>query len=155
MIDIDSLMDELLEATYTINGDTFHLITFDKKYRIPEFKRLITNWCIKQEGKQVGKMAELEAKVKAYEAIISNSNFSMAITGNKENTTEISDYTYTSPATVDERSKQLVDSDMLYASIAKDTYLLTDESDNRDYGMFLIDIRKKIDKATTVIERNE
>ena len=155
MVDVDSLMDELLESTYTVNGDTFHLITYDKKYRVPEFKRIITNWCTKQESKQVAIMAELQAKVKAYEAIISNSNFSMAITGNKENTTEVSDYAYTSPAMVDERSKQLVDSDMLYASIAKDTYLLTDESDNRDYGMFLIDIRKKIDKATTIIERNE
>lgn len=84
MIDIDSLMDELLEATYTVNGDTFHLLTYDKKYRLPEFKRLITNWCIKQEGKQIGKMAELEAKVKAYEAIISNSNFSMAILKEEE-----------------------------------------------------------------------
>ena len=56
---------------------------------------------------------------------------------------------------VKEPRGKLVDSDMLYASIAKDTYLLTDESDSRDYGMFLIDIRKKVDKATTVIEKNK
>lgn len=42
-----------------------------------------------------------------------------------------------------------IDADALYASIAKDTYLLTDESNKRDYGMFLIDIRKKIDNAPT------
>lgn len=51
--------------------------------------------------------------------------------------------------------KRYIDADSLYASIAKDTYLLTDESNRRDYGMFLIDIRKKIDKAPNVIERNE
>ena len=56
---------------------------------------------------------------------------------------------------VHEPHGKLVDSDMLYASIAKDTYILTDEINNRDYGMFLIDIRKKVDKATTVIERNK
>lgn len=56
---------------------------------------------------------------------------------------------------VKEPHGKLVDSDMLYASIAKDTYLLTNESDSRDYGMFLIDIRKKVDKTTTVIERNK
>lgn len=39
---------------------------------------------------------------------------------------------------------------MLYASIAKDTYLLTNESNSRDYGMFLIGIRKKIDNAPTI-----
>ena len=50
---------------------------------------------------------------------------------------------------------KLTDADALYASIAKDTYLLTDESNNRDYGMFLIDIRKKTDEAQTVIERIE
>lgn len=43
-----------------------------------------------------------------------------------------------------------IDADALYASIAKDTYLLTDESNSRDYGMFLIGIRKKIDNAPTI-----
>ncbi len=124
MIDVDSLMDELLEATYTVNGDTFHLITYDKKYRIPEFKRIITNWCIKQEGKQVGKMAELEAKVKAYESIISNSNFSMAITKNKEDTNEISKYAYASPATEGEKLIPNMDT-----SFSVDGTLLVDEKE--------------------------
>ena len=42
-----------------------------------------------------------------------------------------------------------IDADALYASIAKDTYLLTDESNSRDYGMHLIGIKKKIDEAPT------
>lgn len=42
-----------------------------------------------------------------------------------------------------------IDADALYASIAKDAYLLTDESNSRDYGMHLIGIKKKIDEAPT------
>lgn len=42
-----------------------------------------------------------------------------------------------------------IDANALYASIAKDTYLLTDESNSRDYGMYLIGIKKKIDEAPT------
>lgn len=42
---------------------------------------------------------------------------------------------------------RLIDADALYASIAKDTYLLTDESNSRDYGLYLIGIKKKIDEA--------
>lgn len=48
-----------------------------------------------QTTKTIGK---LEAKVFAYEAIISNSNFAMATMENKENTTEISNYAYASHA---------------------------------------------------------
>ncbi len=45
--------------------------------------------------------------------------------------------------------KRYVEANALYASIAKDTYLLTDENDKRDYGMYLIGIKKKIDEAPT------
>ena len=45
--------------------------------------------------------------------------------------------------------KRYIEADALYASIAKDTYLLTDESNSRDYGMHLIGIKKKIDEAPT------
>ena len=45
--------------------------------------------------------------------------------------------------------KRYIEADALYASIAKDTYLLTDESNSRDYGMHLIGIKKKIDDAPT------
>lgn len=45
---------------------------------------------------------------------------------------------------------RLIDADALYASIAKDTYLLTDRINSRDYGMFLVGIKKKIDNAPTV-----
>lgn len=151
MVNIDDLIETLCKATY-INeyGNNMPLIRINGEEQLPQLRLIINSWCNEQESKQVAIMAELEAKVKAYEAIISNSNFSMAITENKENTND--DLLETE---ILEPHGRLVDSDMLYASIAKDTYLLTDESDSRDYGMFLIDIRKKIDKATTVIERNE
>ena len=42
-----------------------------------------------------------------------------------------------------------IDADALYASIAKDTYILTDETNKRDYGMYLIGIKEKIDEAPT------
>lgn len=45
---------------------------------------------------------------------------------------------------------RLIDADALYASIAKDTYLLTDRINSRDYGMFLVGIKKKIDNAPTL-----
>ena len=49
---------------------------------------------------------------------------------------------------------RLIDADALYASIAKDTYLLSDKINSRDYGMFLIGIKEKTDDASTVIERS-
>ena len=45
---------------------------------------------------------------------------------------------------------RLIDADALYVSIAKDTYLLTDRINSRDYGMFLVGIKQKIDNAPTV-----
>lgn len=45
---------------------------------------------------------------------------------------------------------RLIDADALYASIAMDTYLLTDRINSRDYGMFLVGIKQKIDEAPTV-----
>lgn len=45
---------------------------------------------------------------------------------------------------------RLIDADALYASIAMDTYLLTDRINSRDYGMFLVGIKQKIDNAPTV-----
>lgn len=119
---------------------------------------VIREWCDEKEQllfEQQKLIGKLEAKVATYEAIISNSNFSMAITGNKENTnddlleTEVDYPTLCPLIEILESHGRLVDSDMLYASIAKDTYLLTDESDNRDYGMYLIGIKEKIDEAPT------
>ena len=45
---------------------------------------------------------------------------------------------------------RLIDADALYASIAKDTYLLTDRINSRDYGMFLVGIKEKFDNAPAV-----
>ena len=45
--------------------------------------------------------------------------------------------------------KRYIDADALYASIAKDTYMLRDRINSRDYGMYLIGIREKIDEAPT------
>lgn len=42
-----------------------------------------------------------------------------------------------------------IDADALYSSIAKDTYVLTDRINSRDYGMYLIGIKEKIDEAPT------
>ena len=42
-----------------------------------------------------------------------------------------------------------IDADALYASIAKDTYMLRDRINSRDYGMYLIGIKEKIDEAPT------
>lgn len=109
MVNIDDLIETLCKATY-INeyGNNMSLIRtgYGEQERVlPQLRLIINSWCREQESKQVAIMAELQAKVKAYEAIISNSNFAMAITENKENTTEVSDYVYTSPAVVDEGSK--------------------------------------------------
>ena len=43
-----------------------------------------------------------------------------------------------------------IDADALYASIAKDTYILADRINSKDYGMFLIGIKEKIDNAPTI-----
>lgn len=54
-----------------------------------------------------------------------------------------------------------IDADALYASIAKDTYILADRINSKDYGMFLIGIKEKIDNAPTIelsesaVSRNE
>lgn len=45
--------------------------------------------------------------------------------------------------------RRYIDADKLYADIAKDTYLLTDRINSRDYGMYLIGIKEKIDEAPT------
>ena len=46
--------------------------------------------------------------------------------------------------------KRYIDADKLYADIAKDVYMLRDRINSRDYGMFLIGIKEKIDEAPTV-----
>ena len=45
---------------------------------------------------------------------------------------------------------RLIDANALYASIAKDTYILADRINSKDYGMFLIGIKEKIDNAPTI-----
>ena len=47
---------------------------------------------------------------------------------------------------------RLIDADKLYAKIAANTYLLSDEVNSQDYGMFLIGIRQAINEAPTVKE---
>lgn len=42
-----------------------------------------------------------------------------------------------------------IDAAALYASIAKDTYMLRDRINSRDYGMYLIGIKQKIEEAPT------
>jgi len=76
-MDIEELLKELFSATYKSDRYNFHIISSSHEDRIEAIVRLWAsrqNSITKIEDLSV-KIAMLEAKVFAYEAIISNSNF--------------------------------------------------------------------------------
>lgn len=82
--DIDDLICRLKGATYTDGGDGVvreyeTRVLYGGKQEMFA-RQVITDWAIDH----MAEMGRLQAKVTAYEAIISNSNFKMAVEETKE-----------------------------------------------------------------------
>lgn len=78
-MDIDELISSLEKASYkTDGGNTWQLISGSRERDL--LKTIVHEWAGKQnESPNKARIAELEAKVYAYEAIIANSNFAPVI----------------------------------------------------------------------------
>ena len=78
-MDVDVLIRDLEKATYkTESGNTWQLISGSKERNLLE--SVVYGWASKQnETSTKTRIAELEAKVYAYEQIIANSNFAPVI----------------------------------------------------------------------------
>ena len=78
-MDVNELINDLEKASYkTDSGSTWYLISGSKSHTL--LRTVIYEWAAKQdEAKNKTRIAELEAKVYAYEQIIANSNFAPVI----------------------------------------------------------------------------
>lgn len=74
-MDVNALISDLEKASYkTDSGSTWYLISGSKEHAL--LRAVVYEWAGKQdEAPNKARIAELEAKVYAYEQIIANSNF--------------------------------------------------------------------------------
>lgn len=76
---IQELIDRLFRLTYTSDYGNYQLPVIGKNHRT-EIEHIVRQWALENHDRKVG---ELEAKVFAYEKIISNSNFAPMIQNSK------------------------------------------------------------------------
>lgn len=78
-MDVNELISALEKASYkTDGGSTWYLISGSKEHNL--LRTVVYEWASKQdEAPNKTRIAELEAKVFAYEAIIANSNFAPVV----------------------------------------------------------------------------
>lgn len=81
MRNLDELVNTLMHLKYKDKGDRYEYDVISSRHK-PNIEKAVYKWANDQEdmNSMLQRIAELEAKVKAYESIIANSNFAMATT---------------------------------------------------------------------------
>ena len=86
-MDIDNLMERLMRLTYRNKGDKYDFYIISDSHKDKVFNEIMSWYKEQNVNNEIieckRKIAELEAKVYAYENIIANSNFAPIISNEK------------------------------------------------------------------------
>lgn len=86
-MDLDNLIERLMSLTYRNKNDTYDFPIISDSYKDKVFNEIMSWYNAQNISNEITeckiKIAELEAKVYAYEKIIANSNFAPIISNEK------------------------------------------------------------------------